>query len=230
MESSLNKHQLWKFKPARLMFELTQYLEGVLVGLLLSDAWILHNRSITANYSISFKQGFPVHFEYLWHVYSILSPVLLAVPYFTGGYRNKTWTMALGFSTMRLPAITKLSKQFLDSDFKKIIPLDIYYLLTPEALAFWIMGDGEQHTSGLNLCTDSYTIQEVVILINVLILKYNLNCSLRKKVNPSGKICYRIYFPAAEMPKLRNIVSGHVIKSMQYKLTPSYIKKRKSLN
>ena len=50
MESSLNKHQLWKFKPARLMFELTQYLEGVLVGLLLSDAWILHNRSITANY------------------------------------------------------------------------------------------------------------------------------------------------------------------------------------
>ena len=44
--------------------------------------------------------------------------------------------MALGFSTMRLPAITKLSKQFLDSDFKKIIPLDIYYLLTPEALAF----------------------------------------------------------------------------------------------
>ena len=62
MESSLNKHQLWKFKPARLMFELNEYLESVLVGLLLSDGWVLHNGSKTTNFSISFKQGFPVHF------------------------------------------------------------------------------------------------------------------------------------------------------------------------
>ena len=88
------------------------------------------------------------------------------------------------------------------------------------------MGDGEQQPSGLNLCTDSFTTVEVIKLINVLIVKYNLNCTLRTKKNPSGKIVSRIYFPASEMEKLRVIVSTHIIPSMSYKITPSYVKRR----
>lgn len=53
------------------------------------------------------------------------------------------------------------------------------------------MGDGEQQPSGLNLCTDSFSTVEVIKLINVLIIKYNLNCTLRNKKNPSGKIVLR---------------------------------------
>lgn len=50
---------------------------------------------------------------------------------------------------------------------------------------------------------------EVIKLINVLIVKYNLNCTLRNKKNPSGKIVSRIYFPVSEMVKIKVIVSLH---------------------
>lgn len=33
---------------------------------------------------------------------------------------------------------------------------------------------------GLILCTNSFTIQEVVLLLNVLMIKYRLNCTLRQ--------------------------------------------------
>lgn len=61
---------------------------------------------------------------------------------------------------------------------KKVIPENIYELLTPVALAHLIMGDGTAQSSGLRICTDSFEIQDVVRLINVLIIKYRLNCTL----------------------------------------------------
>lgn len=42
------------------------------------------------------------------------------------------------------------------------------------------MGDGSRKNKGLLLCTDSFTIQEVVLLMNILIIKYNLKCTLHK--------------------------------------------------
>jgi hypothetical protein len=41
----------------------------------------------------------------------------------------------------------------------KVIPEDIDNLLTPVALAHWIMGDGLVKSKSLVLCTDSYSIQ-----------------------------------------------------------------------
>jgi LAGLIDADG DNA endonuclease family. len=46
-------------------------------------------------------------------------------------------------------------------------------------LAFLIFRSGEEKLSGLNLCTNNYSISDVVRLINVLIIKYDLNCSIR---------------------------------------------------
>ena len=40
------------------------------------------------------------------------------------------------------------------------------------------MGDGVAKNSGLLICTDFFTIEDTVRLINVLIIKYNLNCNL----------------------------------------------------
>ena len=48
----------------------------------------------------------------------------------------------------------------------KIVPLDIYNLLTPEALAYWIMGAGN-NWKGLYLCTESFSNYDVNRLINV---------------------------------------------------------------
>lgn len=58
--------------------------------------------------------------------------------------------------TRVLPCFTELHVLFY-KDKKKIIPDNIYDLLTPVALAHWVMGDGQVRTNGLRLCTDSFT-------------------------------------------------------------------------
>lgn len=76
------------------------------------------------------------------------------------------------------------------------------------------MGDGSKQPSGLELCTDSYSIQDVVRLINVLIIRYGLICSLRER----RKGQYRIYISAKSMANLRSIVEPFIIPSMLYKI------------
>lgn len=61
---------------------------------------------------------------------------------------------------------------------RKSIPVDIYYYLSPVALAYWIMSDGARYGKGMVLCTDGFTVVEVVRLMNVLIYRYEINCSL----------------------------------------------------
>ena len=40
------------------------------------------------------------------------------------------------------------------------------------------MGDGTScKNSGITLCTDSFSIEDIVRLMNVLILRYDLKCS-----------------------------------------------------
>ena len=41
------------------------------------------------------------------------------------------------------------------------------------------MGDGRRMGNGLILCTHNYSIQDVVRLMNVLMIKYRLICTLR---------------------------------------------------
>jgi hypothetical protein len=63
------------------------------------------------------------------------------------------------------------------------------------------------------LCTDSFTIQEVVLLINILIIKYDLNCSIHKSNNN-----LRIYIKAESIDKLYKLVDPYIIPFSAYKL------------
>ena len=67
---------------------------------------------------------------------------------------------------------------------------------------------------GLDLCTNSYSIQDVVLLINVLIIKYRLECTLQTQ----QKNQYLIYIQQCSMASLLNIVSPYMHPSMLYKL------------
>jgi len=87
---------------------------------------------------------------------------------------------ALQFVTRSMPCITELRSLFYPNGVK-IIPHNIYELLTPVALAHIIMGDGEAKSHGLIICTNNFSIQDVVRLMNVLILRYGLECTLRIK-------------------------------------------------
>lgn len=92
--------------------------------------------NINLNHRIGFKQAFPKNGSFFFHVFELVSPILLSMPYLSYGYRKGTYNSALGFATMALPSITNLTTQFLDSNYTKIIPNNIYELLTPVALSF----------------------------------------------------------------------------------------------
>jgi len=77
-----------------------------------------------------------------------------------------------------------------------------------------IMGDGAVKSHGLIICTDSYTVQDVVRLINVLMIRYRLDCTCHfyNTTQP------RIYIIQHSMASLLNIVSPFMHSSMLYKL------------
>ena len=59
-------------------------------------------------------------------------------------------TIGLQFRTRAMPCITALRSLFYPGfSNTKVIPIDIYDLLTPAALAHWIMGDGSAQRHGL---------------------------------------------------------------------------------
>lgn len=121
--------------------------------------------------------------------------------------------LALYFRTRGLPCLNQLRSLFY-KDKVKIVPEDIYNLLTPVALAHLIMGDGSAKKHGLILCTDSYTLIDIVRLINVLIVKFNLDCKLRYH-SPTQP---RIYISHYSMPTLRKLVKPYMAESMLYKI------------
>jgi hypothetical protein len=76
------------------------------------------------------------------------------------------------------------------------------------------MGDGSMRPYGLVICTDSYSLPEVVKLMNVLLIKYGLDSVLRLHTSTQP----RIYIKSGSMAKLRAIVSPHMCETMMYKL------------
>jgi hypothetical protein len=81
------------------------------------------------------------------------------------------------------------------------------------------MCDGAVKNEGLTLCTDNFNVIEVVKLLNVLIVKYNINATLQF----NNKLP-RIYIGKNEMNKLKLIVSPFMISSMNYKLAGKALK------
>jgi LAGLIDADG DNA endonuclease family len=65
-----------------------------------------------------------------------------------------------------------------------------------------------------DLQTQSFTVIEVVRLINVLILKFNCKCSIHYQ---EGKPV--IYISSRSVRKLRSELLKHMPESMHYKLT-----------
>lgn len=65
-----------------------------------------------------------------------------------------------------MPCLTELHSLFYVNKVK-IIPVSIYDLLTPVALSHWIAVDGTHNGNGLRICTDSFSVPDIVRLMNV---------------------------------------------------------------
>ncbi len=197
------------------MVELAPYQYSVVIGLLLSDGWIIFASKTNKNARLGFKQSLARSY-YVWFVFNQLSHYCSSYPIVTSGIRAGNRFYGLQIYTRSMPCITELRFLFYPAGVK-IVPHNIYELLTPVALAHWIMGDGSAKSHGLILCTDSYSIEDTIRLINVLIIRYRLECTFR--VHRTNQ--YRIYIRQPSMPSLLNIVSPYMHPSMLYKLKSS---------
>lgn len=211
LQSSVGKGRFSKIENN--MIKLPPYQYSILVGLILSDGWLTIGSSTSKNARFGFKQSL-ARSDHVWWVFNLLSHYCSSYPQLTTGIRSGKPFYGLQFFSRSLTCFTELHSLFY-VDKVKIIPQNIYELLTPIALAHLIMGDGGFKSQGIYICTDSYSIQDVVRLMNVLILRYDLKCTLHKASNKHG---YRIYISRNSLDKVKEIVKPYFIPSMVYKL------------
>jgi len=113
-----------------------------MVGLILSDGWIVFDGKRAKNAVLGFKQSISKS-SYLWFVFNLLSHYCSSYPGLVSGKRLGVPFYGLQFRTRAMPCITELRNNFYpESSNTKCIPLNIYDLLTPIALSnngrWWI--------------------------------------------------------------------------------------------
>ena len=202
-------------KAEREKFSLTPDLMEILVGLLLGD---LHARIWKGgvNTCLMFKQGI-VNKDYIMHLYEIFSGYCSSGPKLTNAAPDKrTGVVYTGiyFNSYSLPCFNALYSLFYLGGVK-IVPLNIFELLTPLGLAYFICDDGsfDKSNKTVKLCTENFTEFDVDLLIQVLENKFNLEC--RKEKRGKG---FRIVIKNKSLGTLRELVCPHLHSSMLHKL------------
>jgi hypothetical protein len=202
-------------KEERSMFSLTADLKAILVGLTLGDLNIQkHGRSINAK--LCFEQGL-VHKDYLFHLYDLFKSYCRSVPKTTNRLPDKrtgqTYTRVT-IKTRSLPCFNELYDLFY-CEGKKIIPANINDLLTVSSLAYWLCDDGSfcKSTHRVYFCTESFTLEEVNLLIKIIDDKWNLKCYKVKRGNG-----YRIVIPRVSLSILQGLLKDIMPPMMLHKL------------
>lgn len=208
--NNLGLAQFTKFLRSSLY--IPSFTLGVIIGLILSDAGLSKSTN-KGEARLALKQSM-IHFPFFWSTFLLLSHYCASVPYIDNTIVKGILYYSLRFDTRALPCFTILYDLFYINKIK-VIPIEIYDLLCPVALAYWIMGDGTGNAfKGLYLCTDSFSTIDIVRLMNVLIIRYDITSKIH---NVGGK--QRIYIPSKESKKLLTLVGPHMHPSMMYKLT-----------
>jgi hypothetical protein len=199
----------------RELIKLTPRIRSILIGIILSDGWI--QKRTGWNPRIGFKQSFPANFEYFWHVFNEISVLCSNYPVNCKTITRGKLFYALQLDTRQLNCLIEIFDLFYkveDNKYVKSIKLELYHYFDYLALAHWIMGDGAKKNNGITLCTDNFTIQEVVLLINILMLKFNINPTIHKERNK-----YRIYINNKDLNKIIPFIKPYFVNSFLYKIS-----------
>lgn len=190
--------------------------KDILVGILLGDAHIVQ-RSSSSNSRLMYTQTAVSHKAYFYHVFEEFKAFCVDdyTPHsriFRDKAANKSYS-CLSFSTMQLPCFNEFRSNFYNLNVKKV-PDNIYELLNPRGLAFWIQDDGSKQGAGLHLNVYAFTNDDVDKLMFTLQDKFNLKCSIHYHRNKKP----RIYIFKESMDDLRMLTKPYFVTEMLYKL------------
>lgn len=202
-------------KAERLQFTLSTQLKEILIGLLLGDL-CAHVQEKSVNARLHFAQG-EVHKDYLSYLYNLFKMYCSAVPKVSKMLAHKQTGKRysrVSFTTHTLPCFNELYELFY-VDGKKVVPSNIADLITSLSLAYWICDDGSwnKQCKYVVLCTNSFTLVEVELLVAVLNNKWNLKCYVTKQ--SSG---YVIIIPSYSVPILQELLASVMPPMMKHKI------------
>ena len=187
---------------------------SLLVGSLLGDCY--GERLMNGGVRFKFKQSIK-HKEYLFYLYEFLLKrgyTNNTLPYLIKNKLGNKIFEAYCFNTYSFSSLLWLYKSFYKNK-SKVIPNNIYDLITPLALAIWIQDDGTWKEPGIRIATNSFNLQELELLVLVLNNKFNLKCSIQFFSNTKQ---YQLYIKKESIILVRNLTLPFFHKSMYYKL------------
>ena len=184
----------------------------IIIGLTLGDLH-LRKRLLNSNTSLNFK-GSVKHEAYFLHLYSLFKPFCRTGPKTVVAKLGDKTHYFVKFDTLTNKVFNYYHDLFYINKVKRV-PNNIGELLT--AQGYWAMDDGSADRSGFILHTNSFSKEEVELLIRVLKDKFDLNCSIHTRKN-MVKTPYMIYIKADSFIKFVELVSPYFHPSMKYKL------------
>jgi len=189
-------------------------LDEIIIGSMLGDL-TAEKPSINSNTRLQFKQSLKNRL-YIEHLYSLFQEFCGSKPLIMFKFDNRPNKYkeysSIKFQTLSIPCFNKYRELFYNQEGIKYIPNNLKELLTERGLAYWFMDDGYKSVSGLYICTESYTMEDHQILINVLKNKFNLECNIHKTTNGN-----RIYILSSSKDKLLELVKPYLLKHFYYK-------------
>lgn len=224
ISSNFNKKFISKEEKNRI--NLTSLQKSILVGVILSDGHIEKRKGWNPRLRIehSFK-----NFEYVWLLFQKFLVLVSSYPLLIKRkFKNKLF-FSLAFRTRQLNCLNEIWQLFYDPKTnKKVIRLELYHYIDYVALAYWIMGDGSKLGNGILLCTDSYSLKEVIILMNILKIKFDIDSKIqfRYSVSPIDRITLlnkgekiaRITINGSNLNKIKDKIKPFFTNDFLYKL------------
>ncbi len=187
------------------MGSLTSTQQSVLIGSILGDGSLRRqgnriNALLEVNHSYRDKE----YVDWKWEHFKNL---VLSAPKARVGLGPR---VAYRFTTRSLPVFTEYYEKFYVGKIK-IVPKQL--VLDPLSLAVWFMDDGTRIRSALYLNTQQFSLEEQVVLQNILLKTFGLESHLNK-----DKEYLRIRVTTDSSLKMKAIIEPYILPSLKYKL------------
>lgn len=116
-------------------------------------------------------------------------------------------------STVTHPAFSELRARFYTGSIK-VVPIEyVAELLSPLALAVWIMDDGSADGNALRINTQSFTPEENQGLTAILRDRYGLRATLNR-----DKDAFRLRIASSDRDNLTQLLEPYILPDLRYKL------------
>lgn len=153
------------------------------------------------NPRIRFEQSIK-NIKNIWYLFHQLSLLINAYPILQKIKLIGKIFFSLAFRTQRLKCLNEIYNLFFNNKIEKYINTNLFHYFDYVVLAHWIKSDRSKSGKGITLCTDSFTLKEVVTLINIILLKYNIFSTINYHTSISS--CDKLKKKKLKVPRIFN--------------------------